>query len=109
MSSLSWRRLASPESVLSLGVSGLLPGSGGSSRADVILYAFDWSDADIAKQAAAIAAAGYKAVLMTPPIKTLMRSGPVRQGDLCRLQRLHQPQQQLTLHSALTSCPGHHH
>lgn len=36
-------------------------------KADVILHAFDWSYADIAEKAEAISAAGYKAVLVTPP------------------------------------------
>ena len=72
---LNCQRLAAPMGVLALSVSGLLPGFGGSSRADVILHAFDWSYADIAKQADAIAAAGYKAVLVTPPIKSPKSSG----------------------------------
>ncbi len=48
---------------------------GGPGKADVILHAFDWSYADIAKQADAISAAGYKAVLMTPPLKSPKSGG----------------------------------
>lgn len=54
--------------VLSIG--GLLGGFWGSARADVILHAFDWSYADVARNAPAIAAAGYKAVLLSPPLKS---------------------------------------
>lgn len=39
-------------------------------KADVILHAFDWSYQDIADNAKAIAEAGYKAVLVTPPLKS---------------------------------------
>ena len=73
------RDLAAPVSgVLSglvLSIHGLLLGLAGPARADVILHAFDWSYADIANQAEAIAAAGYKAVLMTPPLKSPKTGG----------------------------------
>ncbi len=39
-------------------------------KADVILHAFDWSYQDVADNAKAIADAGYKAVLVTPPLKS---------------------------------------
>jgi alpha-amylase len=64
---------------------GLLLGVGGPGKADVILHAFDWSYADIAKKAAAIAAAGYKAVLVTPPLKS------PKQGA-CEWWQRYQPQ-----------------
>ncbi|MEO0491762.1 MAG: hypothetical protein AAFZ49_19745, partial [Cyanobacteria bacterium J06659_2] len=38
--------------------------------ADVILHAFDWSYATVAERAPDIAAAGYGAVLVTPPLKS---------------------------------------
>ncbi|KLV07010.1 alpha-amylase [Photobacterium aquae] len=37
---------------------------------NVILHAFDWPYGDIAKHAAAIARAGFKAVLVSPPMKS---------------------------------------
>ncbi len=55
---------------VALSISGVLPGFSSASKADVILHAFDWSYSDIAKQADAIAAAGYRAVLVTPPLKS---------------------------------------
>ena len=39
-------------------------------KADVILHAFDWSYQDIADNAKDISDAGYKAVLVTPPLKS---------------------------------------
>ncbi|MGK7908222.1 MAG: alpha-amylase family protein [Synechococcus sp.] len=39
-------------------------------KADVILHAFDWAYQDVADNAPAIADAGYKAVLVTPPLKS---------------------------------------
>ncbi|MCP9825828.1 alpha-amylase family protein [Synechococcus sp. EJ6-Ellesmere] len=57
--------------ILSIGgFGGWLLGFSAEVRADVILHAFDWSYADIAEQAEAIAALGYKAVLVTPPLKS---------------------------------------
>ncbi|MBT9310655.1 alpha-amylase family glycosyl hydrolase [Leptothoe kymatousa] len=44
-------------------------------QADVILHAFDWSYQDIADNADAIADAGYKAVLVTPPLKSPKKGG----------------------------------
>lgn len=38
--------------------------------ADVILHAFEWKYEDIARNAPAIAAAGYRAVLVAPPMKS---------------------------------------
>lgn len=38
--------------------------------ADVILHAFDWKYEDIERNAEAIAAAGYRAVLVAPPLKS---------------------------------------
>lgn len=64
------RCLVAPVGCLALAVAGLLSGCGGQARADVILHAFDWSYADIARKASDISAAGYKAVLMTPPLKS---------------------------------------
>ncbi|MBC1260593.1 alpha-amylase [Synechococcus sp. BSF8S] len=55
---------------LAFSIAGLLLSLPAESRADVILHAFDWSYADIAERAEAIAAVGYKAVLVTPPLKS---------------------------------------
>ncbi len=52
------------------GFGGWLVGCSADVKADVILHAFDWSYADIADKAEAISAAGYKAVLVTPPLKS---------------------------------------
>ena len=56
-----------------------------SAKADVILHAFAWSYADVAAKADAIAAAGYKAVLLSPPLKSDKTSG-------CPWWRRYQPQ-----------------
>lgn len=79
------RRLLAPSRALLALIGGLAGCLGGAARADVILHAFDWSYADIARQADAIAAAGYKAVLMTAPLKSS------RTGDCAWWQR-YQPQ-----------------
>ncbi|MBE9030437.1 alpha-amylase family protein [filamentous cyanobacterium LEGE 11480] len=55
-----------------------------SARADVILHAFDWSYQDIADNAEGISAAGYKAVLVTPPLKS--------QKSSCEWFQRYQPQ-----------------
>ena len=44
-------------------------------KADVILHAFDWAYQDVADNAKAIADAGYKAVLVTPPLKSPKQGG----------------------------------
>jgi alpha-amylase len=54
-------------------------------RADVILHAFDWTYADVARAAPQIAAAGYKAVLVAPPLKT-------ERSPECPWYKLYQPQ-----------------
>ena len=54
-------------------------------QADVILHAFDWSYATVAERAPAIAEAGYKAVLVTPPLKS-----PITEH--CRWYQRYQPQ-----------------
>ena len=38
--------------------------------ADVIMHAFNWKYADVTAQADAIASAGYKVVLISPPLKS---------------------------------------
>ncbi|MEL6936486.1 MAG: alpha-amylase family glycosyl hydrolase, partial [Cyanobacteria bacterium J06607_17] len=53
--------------------------------ADVILHAFDWSYATVAERAPDIAAAGYGAVLVTPPLKS-----PITRR--CRWYQRYQPQ-----------------
>ena len=53
--------------------------------ANVILHAFDWSYATVADRAPAIAAAGYGAVLVTPPLKSPITSE-------CRWYQRYQPQ-----------------
>lgn len=40
---------------------------------DVILHAFDWPYLEVAKQADKIARAGYKSVLISPPIKSMKK------------------------------------
>jgi alpha-amylase len=42
----------------------------GLARADVILHAFDWKYTDVTAAAEPIAKAGYRAVLVAPPLKT---------------------------------------
>ncbi|MDV3353821.1 alpha-amylase family protein [Leptothoe sp. LEGE 181152] len=54
-------------------------------QANVILHAFDWSYATVTERAPAIAAAGYGAVLVTPPLKS-----PITQE--CRWYQRYQPQ-----------------
>lgn len=54
-------------------------------QAEAILHAFGWSYQDIANQADAIAKAGYKAVLVSPPLKS------PKQGDCAWFLR-YQPQ-----------------
>lgn len=55
------------------------------SQADVILHAFDWSYATVTERASQIAAAGYGAVLVTPPLKS-----PITPE--CRWYQRYQPQ-----------------
>ncbi len=72
------RSLAGPMTGLMLSIAGFggcLLGFSAEVRADVILHAFDWSYADIADKAEAIAAAGYRAVLVTPPLKSPKSGG----------------------------------
>lgn len=66
-------------------VLGLCLAATGAARADVILHAFDWKYPEITAAADRIAAAGYKAVLVAPPLKT------PRGGDCAWYQR-YQPQ-----------------
>ena len=53
--------------------------------AEVILHAFDWKYKDIGDNAQAIAEAGYKSVLVAPPLKS------ERSGD-CPWYKLYQPE-----------------
>ncbi|MCX5930361.1 MAG: alpha-amylase family glycosyl hydrolase [Cyanobacteria bacterium] len=64
---------------------GGLLGMGTAARAEVILQAFDWSYADVAEKAEAIAAAGYRAVLVSPPLKSARTGG-------CEWWQRYQPQ-----------------
>jgi alpha-amylase len=57
----------------------------GAARADVILHAFDWKYSEITAAASRIAAAGYKAVLVAPPLKTPRTDG-------CAWYQRYQPQ-----------------
>lgn len=77
------RRFLSPLSGLAL--AGLLTGVTGAAKADVILHAFDWSYAEVAAKAEEIAAAGYKAVLLSPPLKS-------EKTPSCEWWRRYQPQ-----------------
>lgn len=54
---------------LPAGLAGQAPPAG----AQVILHAFDWSYAEVARQAEVIARAGYGAVLVAPPLKSPRR------------------------------------
>lgn len=45
-----------------------------SNKTDVILHAFDWEYADVAKQAHIINELGYKTVLVSPPMKSFKHS-----------------------------------
>lgn len=54
-------------------------------RADVILHAFNWPYAKVAAEAEQIARAGYKAVLLSPPLKT-------DKTGSCRWWQRYQPQ-----------------
>ena len=56
-----------------------------SARADVILHAFGWKYSAIAANAQAIAGAGYRAVLVAPPLKS------ERSAD-CPWYKLYQPE-----------------
>lgn len=69
-------------SLLLAGLATLSPALG---RADVILHAFDWKYADVAAAAPQIAAAGYKAVLVVPPLKS-------ERGFGCPWYERYQPQ-----------------
>ena len=55
---------------LALATVSLLASTSPPARADVILHAFGWSYAAVAAKAREIAAAGYKAVLLAPPLKS---------------------------------------
>lgn len=79
------RPLLAPFTGLALAACGLLAGATGPAKADVILHAFDWSYADVAAKARDIAAAGYKAVLLTPPLKSERTAS-------CEWWRRYQPQ-----------------
>ena len=79
------RALLAPLTGLALATSGLLPGVSGPAKADVILHAFDWSYAEVAAKARDIAAAGYRAVLLTPPLKS-------EKTARCEWWRRYQPQ-----------------
>lgn len=63
----------------------LLSASRPATPANVILHAFDWSYATVAERAPDIAAAGYGAVLVTPPLKS-----PIT--PKCRWYQRYQPQ-----------------
>ncbi len=52
-----------------------LPALDQPAQAEAILHAFGWSYQDIARQAAAIANAGYKAVLVSAPLKSAKHPG----------------------------------
>ena len=54
---------------------GVCTGLGSPVKAEAILHAFGWSYQDIANQADAIAKAGYKAVLVSPPLKSPRHDG----------------------------------
>src|SRR5262249_15970911 len=53
--------------------------------ADVILHAFDWKYTDLAQNAQAIADAGYRAVLVSPPLKS-------ERSAECPWYKLYQPE-----------------
>lgn len=72
---MKYLSLATSLTSMVLSLAGFSVGFAGASKADVILHAFDWSYADIAQKADAIAAAGYKAVLVTPPLKSPKSAG----------------------------------
>lgn len=79
------RFLVAPLTGLALSLAGIQAGPGGVVKADVILHAFDWSYEDIASEAEAIAEAGYKAVLVTPPLKS-------PKSERCEWWQRYQPQ-----------------
>lgn len=80
------RRLLAPLlSGLTLVSVGLLSGVCSPAKADVILHAFDWSYAEVAATAQEIAATGYKAVLLSPPLKSAKTAR-------CEWWRRYQPQ-----------------
>jgi alpha-amylase len=79
------RNLLAPMRRLALTLASALLAWPGIARADVILHAFDWSYADVAARAEAIAAAGYKAVLLSPPLKS-------EKTPRCEWWRRYQPQ-----------------
>lgn len=69
------RSILTALAVLLITISSYALGPVQSARADVILHAFDWAYQDIADNAEAIANAGYKAVLVTPPLKSPKKGG----------------------------------
>ena len=64
------RRILAATASLTLGLA-----APGAAQADVILHAFNWSYNRIAAEAEAIGKAGYRAVLLSPPLKTDTTSG----------------------------------
>jgi alpha-amylase len=82
---MTLRPLLAPLTGVVVALAGTLVPWGESAKADVILHAFAWSYADVAAKADAIAAAGYKAVLLSPPLKSDKTSG-------CPWWRRYQPQ-----------------
>ena len=82
---MTFREFLIPLSGLAMATIGLLPGISAPGRADVILHAFDWPYAEVATKAKDIAAAGYKAVLLTPPLKS-------EKTESCEWWRRYQPQ-----------------
>lgn len=82
---MTLRSLIAPLTGWVLTSSSLLVGNCGPARADVILHAFDWSYAKVAAKAREIAAAGYKAVLLMPPLKS-------EKTARCEWWRRYQPQ-----------------
>ena len=61
------RANAFPAGLLALLLALLIPAS---AHADVILHAFNWRYAEIEAQAEEIAARGYRAVLVSPPLRS---------------------------------------
>ena len=70
---------------LCLGIASLFSVSTYPARADAILHAFDWNYSTVTERAKEISEAGYKAVLVTPPLKS-----PIK--DDCPWYLRYQPQ-----------------
>jgi alpha-amylase len=64
------RWLAAPLAGVAVSIAAILTVLSEAGKPEVILHTFDWSYADIAREAETIAATGYRAMLVTPPLES---------------------------------------